>query len=95
MGSTCVTTTGLIWLGQPQLTQAGGKTQTPYEYWIGDCVYLVTRYGTEVTSEAGLLPGPVSRKGWKAAREYLLAMTKWQLTGERTTLTVGMHNLAC
>lgn len=61
---------------------------------IGGCVYLVSRYGMEVTSEAGLLPGPVSHKGWEAASEHLLTMSKWQLAGERATL-VGMHSPAC
>lgn len=54
---------------------------------MGGCVYLVSRYGMEVTSEAGLLPGPVSRKGWEAASEYLLTLSKWQLAGERATLS--------
>lgn len=41
------------------------------------------RYNSKVTSGTGLLPEPVPHKGRVAVRDYLLAMTTWQLTGER------------
>lgn len=74
------------------MTQAGGKMLRGHEYWdlmmcLLQSVNTVIRFHTEVTSGTGLLPEPVSHQSQEAIRDYLMAMTTWQLTGERATHT--------